>query len=1065
MTSRLVIGMLAVVTAAGTIALPAAAFAAGDPCGAGSNPIVCENSKIGTPIDDWYSENSWGDIEGFTTKTSVQPGETLQMKVQSPTTFSVTFYRLGYYDGDGARKMPTSPTTTFAAKTQPSCLHDTATGLVDCGNWTANVSWQVPADLVSGVYIAALDQGNGIGYMPYPFVVANDNSHSDVLVQTSDQTWQAYNEWGGQSLYYGGGPALDGRAYKVSYNRPLSIAGDNGVLSSEYPMIQWLERNGYDVSYTSGVDVSIKAASLLQNHKVFMSSGHDEYWNQAQWDHVTAAKAAGVNLAFFSGNEVFWRTRLEPSISSDATANRTLVCYKMTKMSQTPVNGVADPSGQWTGTWMDSDGAGTGGNKPQNQLTGTLFTVNGYRQDAMTVAAQYKNMRLWRNISSIQNLTSGQVATFPLGTLGYEWDSDVENSARPPGAVKFSSTTLDITDGTLLLDQGNEYGNGSATHNIVEYRDPTSKALVFGAGTVQWAWGLSAFHSGPASTEDARMQQATLNLLADMGAQPLTKQSNLITATKSTDITGPAITITAPAAGATVPVRGPLTITGTASDASGQLGRIEVSTDGGTTWKPATGLASWSYVWTPTSQGAATIKVRGIDDSINIGTPASVTINVGQEACPCSTFTANDEPANIDSHDATANELGAKFRVTTAAQVTGVKFYKATTNTGTHIGKLWNSSGQLLAQGTFSGESASGWQTMTFPSPVSIAANTTFIVSYYAPNGHYSYDSGYFTTKGTGQGVVKQLQSSVSSPNGVFKDGAGGFPNQSWNDTNYWVDAIVETGTPGSTNPPVVTASVPANNATGVSLNQNVTATFDHLIDDSTLEFTLKNGSTTVPASVTYSDTTMKATLEPTNPLAANTTYTASVKATDPWGNAMASAQTWTFTTGSTVTCPCSVWPNSATPDNTSANDSSNLELGMRFTSSTAGYVTGVRFYKGAGNTGTHTGTLWSSAGEQLATGEFQNESGSGWQTLQFAQPVPIQANTQYVVSYHAPVGHYAYNAQYFAQARTNGPLTAVADTASGHNGLFAEGSATTFPNSTWNANNYWVDVTFMTGL
>src|SRR5262249_31660653 len=161
-----------------------------------------------------------------------------------------------------------------------------------------------------------LDQDNGDGLMPYPFVVRNEASHSDIVVQTSDETWQAYNIWGsggvntGANLYQGIGPAPDGRAYKVSYNRPMDIGGDNGIFGSQFAMLSWLERNGYDASYLSGVDVSTKG-SLLLNHKVFLSSGHDEYWNQAQWDNVTAAKAAGVNLAFFSGNEVFWRTRFE----------------------------------------------------------------------------------------------------------------------------------------------------------------------------------------------------------------------------------------------------------------------------------------------------------------------------------------------------------------------------------------------------------------------------------------------------------------------------------------------------------------------------------------------------------------------------------------------------------------------------------------------------------------------------------------------------------------------------------------------------------------------------------
>src|SRR4051794_28462630 len=319
------------------------------PCGVGSNPITCENSKDGSPREDWYAPNAYGAIKGFTTKESVQPGETLQIKVQSPISYRVQIYRLGWYNGDGARKMPTSPTTIFPAKTQPNCVSDVATGLVDCGNWATTASWTVPSDAVSGLYLAVLDQTDNDGYIPSPFVVRKERSHSDIVVQTSDQTWQAYNNYGGRNLYDGNGPAPDGRAYKVSYNRPLDVGGDNGIYGSEYAMLSWLERNGYDVSYLSGIDVATKG-SLLLNHKVYLSSGHDEYWTQSQWDNVKAARDAGVNLAFFSGTDVFWRPRLEASADGANTANRTLVCYKMTKMALG--DGIADPSGQWTGTYM-----------------------------------------------------------------------------------------------------------------------------------------------------------------------------------------------------------------------------------------------------------------------------------------------------------------------------------------------------------------------------------------------------------------------------------------------------------------------------------------------------------------------------------------------------------------------------------------------------------------------------------------------------------------------------------------------------------------------------------------
>ena len=117
MRARLTPAAIATFVAAAAILLPAASATAALPCGTGSNPVVCENSKPGTPFDDWYSASAWGDIAGFTTKASVAPGETLQLKVQSPSSYQIHIYRLGWYGGDGARLMPTSPTQTFPAKT------------------------------------------------------------------------------------------------------------------------------------------------------------------------------------------------------------------------------------------------------------------------------------------------------------------------------------------------------------------------------------------------------------------------------------------------------------------------------------------------------------------------------------------------------------------------------------------------------------------------------------------------------------------------------------------------------------------------------------------------------------------------------------------------------------------------------------------------------------------------------------------------------------------------------------------------------------------------------------
>ena len=144
-----------------------------------------------------------------------------------------------------------------------------------------------------------------------------------------------------------------------------------------------------------------------------------------------------------------------------------------------------------------------------------------------------------------------------------------------------------------------------------------------------------------------------------------------------------------------------------------------------------------------------------------------------------------------------------------------------------------------------------------------------------------------------------------------------------------------------------------------------------------------------------------------------------------------------------------------ATPQETT--DSAAVNLGLKFYSEVPGAITGVRFYKGGQNTGEHTGVLWSSAGTKLASVVFTNETGSGWQTAKFATPVPITANTTYVVSYLAPQGNYADDTNYAWWNLKSGPLHASGGAA----GVYVYGSTVQFPTSTWNRSNYYVDVLF----
>jgi hypothetical protein len=156
-----------------------------------------------------------------------------------------------------------------------------------------------------------------------------------------------------------------------------------------------------------------------------------------------------------------------------------------------------------------------------------------------------------------------------------------------------------------------------------------------------------------------------------------------------------------------------------------------------------------------------------------------------------------------------------------------------------------------------------------------------------------------------------------------------------------------------------------------------------------------------------------------------------------------------------------SLWSDSTTPGTTSANDSGSCELGVKFTADVDGAVIGIRFYKGAGNTGTHVGNLWDASGTNLATVAFTGETASGWQTMHFANPVPLTANTTTVASYFCPAGHYAADQGYFGAAYDNAPLHALQDGAQGGNGVYGYGASSAFPNQTYMASNYYVDVIF----
>ncbi|MFJ5958222.1 DUF4082 domain-containing protein [Paenarthrobacter sp. NPDC092416] len=1029
---------LVIAVMAALLPLTAPTALAAGPCEPVVNPVVCENSKPGSPPSEWDISGPGDDsIQGFSTEISVNAGQPIRFKIDtSASSYTIAIYRTGWYGGNGARKIADVTPSAFR-QNQPQCLNDLTTGLYDCGTWAVSATWQVPASAVSGIYIALLTRPDTGGQSHITFIVRSDGSRSDVVFQTSDPSWQAYNSYGGSDFYQG----PNGRAYKVSYNRPVATRGGPGgrdfYFSNEYPMVRFLEQNGYDVSYISGLDTDGNGAQLL-NHKVFLSVGHDEYWSGPQRANITAARDAGVNLQFLSGNEGYWRTRFEPS-PVDGGVGRTLTSYK-----ETWANEKIDPSPQWTGTWRDPRFAAqtNGGGLPENALTGTIYMSN-YSDLPVTVNSEEGKTRLWRN-TSLSSLSPGSSAALAPHTVGYESDEDLDNGFRPPGLVRLSTTVGDVPQ--YLQDFGNTVLPGTTTHHLTLYRAP-SGALVFSAGSVQWTWGLDEVHDGDGAPADPRMRQAQVNLLADMGAQPATRAAGLIAAVPSTDRAAPIAAITAPANGATVPHGTSVIVTGTAADTGGVVAGVEVSTDGGSTWHPAVGKQNWTYTYIQKGFETATIQARAIDDSANIGAAASRNLLLSG---PYSVF-GQTVPTVQDSGDGGSYEMGVRFTPTVDGFITGVRFYKSAANTGTHTGSLWSSTGERLATATFTNETTSGWQSVLFSQAVPVAAGQKYTVSYWAPNGRYSIQNFQWASFGSSDAPLKVAGGFGAEPAGVYATSSA-FPTSSYNGGNYFADALFSTV---DSSPMTVTGHTPFPSSSSVSVDTKVSAVFSKPVTASSVQLTLQSPDGPVAGTTAYDPATRRATFTPTSALAFSTQYTATLAGADTLGGPVTAGGTWSFATAATLpvpgSCPCSLFDDSVTPGIAEIRDGVPLTLGVRFSSVSAGEVVGMRFYKSTGNTGTHNGALYTAAGQQLATVAFTNESASGWQTAMFSQPIQMAANTDYIVAYKSLTGTYSATTNGFGSGMSVGPLRTTSDA-----GAYTYSGD--FPGSRSNA-SYLVDV------
>jgi hypothetical protein len=444
--------------------------------------------------------------------------------------------------------------------------------------------------------------------------------------------------------------------------------------------------------------------------------------------------------------------------------------------------------------------------------------------------------------------------------------------------------------------------------------------------------------------------------------------------------------------------------------------------------------------------------------------------------CPCNVFGAPTGQGDFD--DGSDLELGFKFRSQINGYITGVRFYKQGPMSGTHTGHLWQTDGTPLANATFT-ETASGWQDVTFSSPVAVTANTLYVASVTMPDGKYVATANYFNTDRANYPLV--APSSTNAPgNGVFATNGGDFPTvNSGNSSNYWIDVDFKaTNTP---TPPNVNTVVPTSGATGVQLGETVTATFDIAMNPNSFtssSFIVKDtDNNTLSSTVSFDINNQKASFVANEGFEVGKTYTATLKGgggsavQNIDGTPMSSDYSWSFTVASTNPCPCSLKDRAAPVGALSADEPNSVELGIKVTPTTNGYLTAVRFYKPIISTvSSHTANIWSSTGSNLATATSSNESDYGWQEIKLSSPLKVNKGTTYIVSFTTSDGIYMATQGGVSSDIGSGYLVAYANgdarnaaTGSGNgNGVF-NSTGGSYPGSSFNSSYYWVDAVFTT--
>jgi hypothetical protein len=421
---------------------------------------VSENNLPGDP-HWWISKQGAPDaMIGYAGQASVLPGEPVQLYVSTTSRdFRVTAFRIGWYRGDLARKVWQSPTIRGLRQRAPSRAGETNTVQT---NW--GVSLEVPTDdWPEGSYLLRMDGETGQRYIPV--TVRSSVTAGKVVLKNSVSTWQAYNTWGGYDLYTGPTGSYGNRALVVSMDRPFDQDGANLFMVYERKLINLAEKMGLPLAYLTSTDIATDPHAL-DGASAFVSLGHDEYWTPQERANVTAARDAGVNVAFLGANAMYRRVRLEPT---QLGAGRLVVCYK-TSYLQDPLYGKDN-------ALVTNDFRSDPDPDPESSLTGTLY--EGFPTVADYVVAT-PDAWLFKGTG----VTKG--SRFP-NMIGIEYDrvNPCYPVARPIQVLSHSPVTC----------------HGVNSYSDSAYYTHSGGAGVFNAGTMRWVetfaeplydWGLTA---------------------------------------------------------------------------------------------------------------------------------------------------------------------------------------------------------------------------------------------------------------------------------------------------------------------------------------------------------------------------------------------------------------------------------------------------------------------------------------------------------------------------------------------------------------------------------------------